>query len=417
MQRPGSKQNLAPAREGRRPERRLARVPPAESSPIPTPARLSRDELRTAVRRFTRDAISPIALECDERRTSPLPVYRAFHEEGFAARFLPVAAGGAGPYLADACLVAEELAYGCPAIASLIMLPVFLNRLALRYLQGSDRAAFRDHLLANPVVTSFAATERDAGSDLLGVETIARRDGSGYVLDGRKEYSSNLGQAAYVIVVARTGPPGGRSTDGLSWFLVPTDTPGVTIGERWKTLGLRAMDLSPLELRDVVVPDDHRLGPEGRGLPMMLESLSQSRTGIAAMAVGIARRARDEVLAYGSQRRLYGDKLLKLQDYRFRLAEMEMDIAAARALVDASAQRYDRGLDHGKEASIAKLYAGKMVMRVTEAASVMLGSIGYTGQSLVEKLFRDARHTAIVEGAEPIHKELIFASVLRRGGY
>ena len=150
---------------------------------------------------------------------------------------------------------------------------------------------------------------------------------------------------------------------------------------------------------------------------MMVQSLSQSRTGIAAMAVGIARRARDEILAFGTKRRLYGDKLVKLQDYRFRIAEMEQDIAAARALVQVSASNYDRGLEHAKEASIAKLYAGQMVMRVTGAASMMLGSIGYTGQSVVEKLFRDARHTAIVEGTEPIHKELIFANVLRHGGY
>ena len=144
--------------------------------------------------------------------------------------------------------------------------------------------------------------------------------------------------------------------------------------------------------------------------------LSVSRTGWAAMAGGSAGRARDEVLAYGSRRRLYGDKRLKLQDYRFRISEMEIDIAAARGLVEASANRYDAGLDHAKEASIAKLYAGRMVMRVTEAASLMLGSVGYTGQSIIEKLFRDARHTAIVEGTEPIHKELIFANVLRRGG-
>ncbi len=314
-------------------------------------------------------------------------------------------------------MIAEELAYGCAAIASLIMLPLFLNRMVLRYLDEPYRSAFHARTKDEPLVTAFAASERAAGSDLLAVETTARLAGDTYLLTGRKEYSSNLRLARFAIVVARTGPPSARSTDSLSWFLVPTNAPGVKVGERWDTLGLRGMDLSPLDLDEAAVPSAYRLGEEGRGLPMMLESLSQSRTGIAAMAVGIARRARDEVLAYGSRRRLYGDKLLKLQDYRFRIAEMEVDIAAARALVQASADRFDSGLDHAKEASIAKLYAGKMVMRVTEAASVMLGTVGYTGQSLLEKLFRDARHTAIVEGTEPIHKELVFASVLRRGGY
>ena len=156
---------------------------------------------------------------------------------------------------------------------------------------------------------------------------------------------------------------------------------------------------------------------EGRGIWLMNEALPQSRTGIGAIAVGIARRARDEVLAFSSRRHLYGDKLYKLQDYRFRIAEMEKDIAAARALTYLSALKYDQGLSNNKEASIAKLSAGQVVMRVTEAASTMLGGIGYTHESVVEKLFRDARHVAIVEGTDPTHKELIFADLIRKGGY
>jgi len=380
------------------------------------PARKEAD-LRSALRQFTADHITPIAAQHDRTGISALPVYRAFWGAGLATPFVPERHQSAGAYLAEACLVAEELAYGCAAIASLIVLPVFLNRVVLGNLAEPLRSSFLNQILSEPVVTSFAASELGAGSDLLGIETSATATGDGYVLEGRKEYSSNLGDAAYVIVVARTGLPDARSNDGLSWFLVPTDAPGVEIGERWSTLGLRSMDLSPLTLHNVHVEADHRLGPEGAGLSLMLTTLSQSRTGIAAMAVGIARRARDEVLAYGMTRRLYGDKLIKLQDYRFRLAEMETDIAAARALVQVSASRFDLELDHAKEASIAKLFAGRMVMRVAEAASVMLGSVGYTDQSPIEKLLRDARHTAIVEGTEPIHKELIFASMLRRGGY
>jgi alkylation response protein AidB-like acyl-CoA dehydrogenase len=375
------------------------------------------DSLRSTIRRFAAEHVSPIAMEHDRAGTSPRQVYRDFWERGLADRFVPARSPSDAPYLTDGCIVAEELAYACAATASLIMLPIFLNRIALANLAEPLRAAFLDEIRQRPVITAFAASERRAGSDLLGVETSATVVEGGYVLDGRKEYSSNLGHASYVIVVARTGPASERSNDALTWFLVPTDTPGVEIGERWQTLGLRSMNLSPLTLRQVRVPTDHRLGAEGGGLGLMVRSLSQSRTGIAAIAVGIARRARDEVLAFGTKRRLYGDKLVKLQDYRFHIAEMEKDIAAARALVQVSASHYDRGLDHSKEASIAKLYAGQMVMRVTEAASIMLGSIGYTDQSVIEKLFRDARHTAIVEGTDPIHKELIFANVLRHGGY
>jgi alkylation response protein AidB-like acyl-CoA dehydrogenase len=147
----------------------------------------------------------------------------------------------------------------------------------------------------------------------------------------------------------------------------------------------------------------------------MNEHLAQSHTGIAALGVGIARRARDLVLEFGGRRRVYGQKLTRLQDYRFRIADMEKDIAAARGLVWVSALKYDAGHEHAKEASIAKLYAGEMVTRVTQEVALMLGSIGYTGQTVAEKLLRDARHIAIVEGPEPTHKEIIFAQMLRHG--
>jgi alkylation response protein AidB-like acyl-CoA dehydrogenase len=239
----------------------------------------------------------------------------------------------------------------------------------------------------------------------------------GYVLTGRKQFSTNLRHASQVIVVARTGASERRAASAMTWFLVPTSHPRVKIGARWQTLGLRAIDVSSLELREAQIPESARLGEEGRGIWLMNESLPQSRTGIAAIATGIARRARDEVLKFGSTRRLYGGKLYKQQDYRFRIADMERDIAAARALTYLSALRYDRGQSNSKEASIAKVTAGQVAMRVSEAASVMLGGIGYTQASIVEKLFRDARHASIVEGTDPTHKELIFADLIRRGGY
>lgn len=372
---------------------------------------------RSAIREFAKTEVEPIADEHDRLATSPLGVVRGFFERGFAQRFLPPPGGERGAFVLEASIAAEEIAYASASAAGLVMLPTFFNRLVLTHLQGQARSEYLRRVEAGPVISSFAASERAAGSDMLMLETRARRIDGGYVLDGRKEYSSNVRDAAFVIIVARTGPDGVRSTNSLSWFLVATDAPGVSIGDRWTTLGLRSMDVSPVLLDRVHVRESHRLGEEGRGLVMMGESLSQSRTCIAAVGVGIARRARDEVLAFAKRRKLYGDGLHKLQDYRFRIAEMEKDIAAARSLVWVSALRYDEGHENTKEASIAKLFAGEMVMRVTEGASLMLGSVGYTGQSVVERLFRDARHVAIVEGTAPTHKELIFASLLRRGGY
>ena len=374
-------------------------------------------DLRSAVRRFAATEIEPIALEHDRTGASPLHLVRSFADTGLPARWLEMDRSDGQGFVTEISIATEELGYACAATASLIMLPVIFNRLALEGLAEPARSAFRERAVSGSLMTSFAATERRAGSDFRLVDTRATRQDGGYVLDGRKEYSSNARHAAYVIVVARSDGSDGRDGSGLSWFLVPTDAPGVVIGDRWSTLGLRGLDLSPVDLHDVRVPLANRVGEEGRGLAMMGSSLSQSRTGIAAVGVGIARRARDETMAFGSKRILYGEKLHKQQDYRFRIAEMEKDIAAARALVWLSALKHDQGLDATKEASIAKVFSGQMVMRVTESASQMLGSIGYTGQNVIEKLYRDARHVGIVEGAEATHKEIIFATMLRRGGY
>jgi butyryl-CoA dehydrogenase len=374
-------------------------------------------EFRDAVRAFASREIAPIALQHDRTGESPLGVHERFWRQGLAERLLPRPDGERSPYLVMFCIAAEELAYACAAIASLIMLPLFFNRLVVRLLAEPARSEFRAQLDSNPTITSFAATERASGSDLLRMDTRAERVEGGYLVTGRKQFSTNLRHASKVIVVARTGGSAERAASAMTWFLVPTTQSGVAIGERWETLGLRAIDVSPMELHAARIPESSRLGDEGRGIWLMNETLPQSRTGIGAIAVGIARRARDEVLAFSSRRHLYGDKLYKLQDYRFRIADMEKDIAAARALTYLSALKYDQGLSNNKEASIAKLCAGQVVMRVTEAASTMLGGIGYTHESVVEKLFRDARHVAIVEGTDPTHKELIFADLIRKGGY
>jgi alkylation response protein AidB-like acyl-CoA dehydrogenase len=378
--------------------------------------------LRDRVRDFARTEIAPQVAECDRAKAIAPQIAERFHAADIASRFLDDRLDRA--YLADICMVTEELAYACPSFASYLMLPVFFNRILLRLLPAAGAEALRAELASEQVMTAFCASERDAGSDFHAMAVTASPTEDGYRLDGRKEYSSNVRAARYAIVVAASPPV--RADDHskspsagtrLSWFVVPTASQGVRLGQRWDTLGLRAIDVSPIEFDNVFVPSDRRLGEEGAGLRLMNENLAQSRTGIAAVAVGIARRARDLVLEFGGQRRVYGDRLTRLQDYRFHISDMEREIAAARSLVWLSARKHDAGFDHGKEASIAKLYAGDMVMRLTSAAVLMLGSIGYTGQSLVEKLFRDARHVGIVEGPEPIHREIIFAETLRRGAY
>lgn len=380
---------------------------------MPVVAAPPKASARAAARDFAASEIARVAATAERTRQLPADFGARFHATGIAQRFL---ADPSSRCLGEMCEVTEELAYGCAGCASYLMLPVFFNRFLLRYADGTLVQELRDDLSRGHVVTAFAASELRAGSDLGAIEVSLGRAGRGYRLNGRKEYSTNARLASRLIVVAKgpptEAPPAGA---GLTWVVLPATSQGVRIGPRWETFGLRALDVSPIEFMDAAVPTSARLGAEGAGLQLLSRNLAQSRTGIAALAVGVARRARDAVLEFSKQRRVYGDRLLKLQAYRFGIVEMEMDIAAARGLVIASAEKFDAGLEHNKEASLAKLYAGQMVLRVTSAALSMLGSIGYTGQSIVEKLARDAGHVPIVEGPEPVHREIIFAEMLRRG--
>jgi alkylation response protein AidB-like acyl-CoA dehydrogenase len=369
--------------------------------------------VRTA-EEFTNEQIIPAADRADECREFGSDLQDAFLETGLPREFLDPQPGE--EFATVAASITEALAYGCAAHASYLMLPLFFNRVVIGSLPPAESAAFKDECLRRPVVTAFAATERESGSDLLAMSVTAERYDGGYRLNGRKEYSSNLGQAEFVAVVARTSDEE-RGKNAHTWFLVSTDSSGVEVGERWPTFGLRALQVCPLELDDAFVPEHRRLGAEGDGISLMVKHLNESRTGIAALGVGIARRARDLVIDFSRRRVVFGEKLTKQQDYRFRIAVIERDIAAARALIYAACLRMEAGEDATREASLAKWFSGAMVMRVTTEASAMLGSIGYTMQTPVEKLIRDARHVAIVEGSEPIHKELVFAHLLRHGGY
>jgi butyryl-CoA dehydrogenase len=381
---------------------------------FPWPVSARHERLVRAAEEFANDQIIPAADRADECREFRSDLQDAFLETGLTREFLDPRPGDV--FATVGASVAEALAYGCAAHASYLMLPLFFNRVVIASLPAKESEAFKEECLARPVVTAFAATERQSGSDLLAMSVRAERYNGGYCLTGRKEYSSNLGQADYVAVVARTADDE-RGKNAHTWFLVPTDTPGVEVGERWSTFGLRALQVNPLELSDAYVPEHRRLGGEGEGISLMVKHLNESRTGIAALGVGIARRARDIVIDFSRRRVVFGEKLTKQQDYRFRIAAMERDIAAARGLILVACLRMEAGEDATREASLAKWFAGEMVMRVTSEASAMLGSIGYTMQTPVEKLMRDARHVAIVEGSEPIHKELVFAHVLRHGGY
>jgi alkylation response protein AidB-like acyl-CoA dehydrogenase len=260
---------------------------------------------------------------------------------------------------------------------------------------------------------AFALTEPTSGSDAASLRTTARREGSGWRIDGRKQFITNAHYAPFAIVLARIGELDPKRTSaGITAFVVPLDAPGVSVGPPERKLGLRASDTSALILDDARVDFDDVLGDPGEGFAIAMSGLDGGRIGIAAQAVGIARQALSVARAYATERKQFGRPIADFEGLRFRMAKAETDLAAARLLALRAAWLRDRGLPFTREAAMAKLYASEMAQRATHAAVQILGGNGYMRDYAVERYARDGRATTIYEGTSEIQRIVIARSLL-----
>jgi alkylation response protein AidB-like acyl-CoA dehydrogenase len=260
---------------------------------------------------------------------------------------------------------------------------------------------------------AFALTEPTSGSDAASLRTTARRDGTGWRIQGRKQFITNARYAPFAIVLARVGElDRERTSAGITAFVMPLDAPGVSIGPAERKLGLRASDTSALILDDARVGDDAVLGEVGKGFGIAMAGLDGGRIGIAAQSVGIARRALEIARAYSLERRQFGRPIGDFEGLRFRMAKAESDLAAARLLALRAAWLRDRGLPFTREAAMAKLYASEMAQRATHAAVQILGGNGYMRDYAVERYARDGRATTIYEGTSEIQRIVIARSLI-----
>jgi acyl-CoA dehydrogenase len=374
--------------------------------------------LRNAVRSFVTRRVTPVASSYDASGCVPDVVYRSFFHQGWLHGYVPKAQGGLGHSLVETTVVAEELAFGCCAIAAALVTPILPISMILHAGTSAQKERFLGPLSQRFSLPALACTETETGSDLRSTRTIARRQGDVYVIAGEKAYVSNLPFADFVVVLARTEPGEGQgSTRALTAFILPRETAGIVIGERLRTSGLRSMAVCPLMLEDVTVPEDLRLGAEGDGLKLLNAGLNLSRTTMASFGVGGCRRTVAEVLEYARRRQLFGGKLLRQQDYRFRLVAMEEAIATAKLLTWLAACKYDAGQGNTREASMAKMHSGRVSREISAEAHGMFGGRGYLSGSAVEKFYREAPAIGLIEGPEPIQSEIIFSEMLRHGLY
>jgi butyryl-CoA dehydrogenase len=358
-------------------------------------------------REFATKEVARVAEKADKEEALPPRLLKRAASQGFMGAVVPEAPyGGAGLDVVTFTLLLEALAAECASTALTIHVH---NSLALRsiYRHGTDAAkdALVPEMVAGERIGAFALTEPGAGSDPTHLRTTAVRRNDEYVLNGAKTWVSNGGIAGAFVVFAATDPAAGAR--GMSAFVIPAEASGLTIGGREKTLGLNAASIHRIYLSDCRVPADHLLGAEGDGYKIALETLDFGRVGISAAAVGLARRVVELGVKFASERVQFGAPIGAKQAIQGYLADCATEVAAAEGLVQRAAWLADQGQPFTQEASMAKLFAGRMAGNVTNKVLQVHGGYGYIMDYPIQRYYRDARALEIVEGTTQIQQIVI----------
>jgi alkylation response protein AidB-like acyl-CoA dehydrogenase len=368
---------------------------------------------RQTVREFAEREIVPIAHDLDEKEEFPRATIKKMAELGLMGLLVPEAYGGAGGTTLDYALGIEGISWG-DASHSVVM--SVNNSLVceplVRFGTDSQKQQFLRPLATGEYIGAYCLSEPTSGSDASNMNTLARREGNSFVLNGTKSWITNGGEAGLYLVYAVTNPDV-RKANGITAFLVPGDTPGLRPGAKEKKLGIRASSTTQIFFEDCRVPADAVLGTVDEGFKIAMATLDGGRIGIGAQALGIAQRALDETITYAKQREAFGHPIAEFQGLQWRMADMATRIEAARLLVYRAARMKDAGLSFSKEASMAKLTASETAAWVTHAAVQTFGGYGFVRDYPVEKLFRDAKITEIYEGTSEIQRLVISRHILR----
>jgi acyl-CoA dehydrogenase len=366
--------------------------------------------IQEMAKEFAEKEMKPNAAKYDKGDEFSEDVMKKAFEAGFLTCTIPEEFGGGGLDDLSTVIMSEELAAGCAGMYTTMM----VNALAYTpiLLFGTDEQK-KKHLTPQTEKMSFASfclTEREAGSDASAQKTTAKKVGSEYIINGSKCFISNGGLASLYVVFANSNPE--RGTRGLSAFIVPRETPGITIGKEEDKLGHRASNTVELYFEDVKIPEENLLGKEGIGFIIAMRTLDKTRAPVGAAGVGVARAAMEYVIEYTKTRSQFGKPIALFQNSAFKIAQMAIEINAARHLVWHAAWLLDQGLPSGKESAMAKAFGSDVAMRVTTEALQLFGGYGYMKDYPIEKLMRDAKLLQIYEGTNEIQRLIISREVI-----
>lgn len=371
----------------------------------------------SSLKQFVREKVLPGVLERDEKQNFPLEIYRDLHQLGWLHSFIPTSLGGLGASAVDLAFIVREIAYGSPGVASSYV----ANCLGLGAILMNGRPELREKVskdvLGNFSLCSFGMTEGDVGTDIAHIKTRAKRVKGGYLLQGSKSFITNASYSRHLTVFAQCEGSNGK---GFTAFYVPGDAKGLSRGKPLRKLGQSESDTTELYLDDVFVPEEHRLGEEGKGFRVAFHSLERSKTLLAANAQGLCDRAFDLAEGYAEERIRYGKPLLTLSTIQSALALLHTEAQAAWLLTLHAAATWDNGTVAMKEASMAKLYGADIAVKVANEALELMGGTGYTKECEIQRLYRDAKMLEIVEGGSLVQQVVIakeiYADRLARTG-
>jgi len=369
------------------------------------------DSLREIAYGFAADKIRPHAGHLDERAEFPQAIIKEGHSLGLINLTLPAECGGSGLSIFDACLVIEEIAWGCSGFATSMV----ANDLALTPIRigGSEdqKSRFIKPLAESGGLASFCLTEPGAGSDAAGLQTTVEDGGDSWVINGSKQWITNAGYAAQFTVFATADKS--KKHKGICCLVVPRSTAGVSVGHHENKMGQRCSDTCRVTFDNVRVPKDHMIGAVGEGFKIAMQTLDASRPMTAAIAVGIGRAACEHAIAYAKERKQFGASISSFQGIQFMLADMATGVDSARLLTWRAAWLLDQGKSASIESSMAKRVSADTAMSVATDAVQIYGGYGYTKEYPVEKLMRDAKLLQIYEGTSQIQRIVIARELLR----
>jgi len=366
--------------------------------------------LQEMAKEFAEKEMRPQAARYDRTEEFPEDIMKKSFEIGLLTCTIPSEYGGGGLGDLDTAILSEELARGCAGMYTTMMANSLATTPVVLFGTEAQKKAFLTPFSERMTFASYCLTEREAGSDTSAIKTRAIKSGSEYVLNGSKCFITNAGVASLYLVFANSAPEKGAR--GISVFVVPRETPGLTIGKVEDKLGHRASNTAEIFFEDVKVPADNLLGREGYGFLIAIRTFDKTRAAVGAAGVGVARAALEYAIEYAKTRVQFGKPIALFQATQFKIAQMAMEVNAARHLVWHAAWLLDRGKSAGKESAMAKCFGSDLAMKVTVEALQIFGGYGYMKDFPVEKLMRDAKLLQIYEGTNEIQRLVIAREVI-----